>query len=236
LATPRNLETLVDAQVRRWEARERAVSARAAEGAGGACVAFSRLPGAGGSEIARRVAAQLDYGLFDREIVDEIARERGAERQLVAGLDEHVRGAIDRHIMDFLRRRHGVTEQEYLEALVRVVKTLGRRGATVIVGRGAPFVLSEQEALRVLLVASREVRLDRFAASRGIPPEQAAPLLDQEEARRREFVEHHFHLDQTDPQRYDIVLNTGTLGIGLAADLVVTAWKARFADPPQGSR
>jgi cytidylate kinase len=214
---------LADRQMRRWEMQHRT----GAQARRPPCVAISRLPGAGGAEIGRRAAEALDYGFFGREVVDEIGRERGLDHWLIAGLDERVRTAIDRFVGDAFSRRH-FRESDYLRDVTRAVATLGRRGSAVIVGRGAAFTLSPEEALRVLLVAPRSVRLERYAAVRELPADRAEQVLARAEEQRSEFVQKQFGVRQDDPLLYDLVLNTATLGFEHAAQMIVETLRRRF--------
>jgi len=222
------MEALIERQVRRWELTRQAAPRPIAR-----CVAVSRMPGAGGGELARRLAERLDYGLFDRELVDAVASQAGVQARLVEGVDERVRSLIERVVADAFRTGT-FAESDYLREVVRTVRTLAERGHAVILGRGAAQILSAQEALRVRVVASRAVRVERRAKARGIPAEEAARQIDAEEARRREFVRHDFGLDSDDASLYDLVLNTGTLSMETAVELVVEALRRQF--PGTGGR
>ena len=244
----RGIDEIVDRQVRRWEVSHRAALPRQKR----LCVALSRLPHSGGAELGQRVADKLDYGFFGIEIVEQIAQEHGVQRRLVEGVDEHVRSLIDRHLTDVFRSRP-FTESDYLRHLVRTVTTLGKRGMSVILGRGSPFILSAEEALRVFVVASTATRVERLAKKHDLGSEEAADRLGWEDAQRRDFLHHHFRVDPDDPRHYDLVVNTGTLGIDAAAAVVVDVlghcsrqWDVRRAlgstmvrtgkNPPQAAR
>jgi cytidylate kinase len=217
------VEALVERQARRWHVAHRSAESRPPA----PCVALSRRPHSGAAEIGQRVARQLDFGFFGIEIVDRIAREHHVQRALVEGLDERARSLIERYVTDTFTRR-AFTETEYLRYLVRVLATLGERGRAVILGRGSPYVLAPERTLRVLVTAPQAARAARLASSRGIEGPEAAEVLEREDAERREFLRQHFHLDPDDPLHYDLVVNTGTLGIGAAAELVVDAVHRRF--------
>jgi cytidylate kinase len=220
---PHNVEVLIDRQIRRWNLQNVSEDTQVQP----PCVAISRLPHSGAAEIGRQVAERLDYGFFGRELVDQIASERGIQRRLVAGLDERIHGTIDRYVADAFRVR-AFTESDYLRHLVRAVATLGNRGMAVILGRGSAFILSPSRALRVFVIAPTSARIDRLAESRGLSHEQAAELLAEEDAKRREFFRHQFGVAVDDPLHYDIVLNTGILNIDAAVDVVLAALRCRF--------
>lgn len=213
----------IERQIRRWEILQRA----AQPAAPAPCVALSRLPGSGGAELGECVANKLDYGFFGIEIVDQIARQRGIQRHLVEDLDEHVRSVIDRYVTDAFKT-NGFTESDYVRAVVRTIHTLAERGSVVLLGRGAPFVLGPERALRVLVVAPREARVERLAADRRIARGEAEALVERLDADRRAFHARDFGVDGDDPSLYELVVNTGTLGMDTASALVVDAFHRRF--------
>lgn len=216
---------LAERQAARWDRTRRASAPERYAPA----VTFSRLPGAGGDEVGRLVAERLDYGFFGREIVEHVAEELHVGHWVVQGLDEQVRGGIERSLWDLFGQQ-SFSEDTYLRAVTRTIVTLGRRGGVVIVGRGAPFILPADQALRVLLVAPRPMRVERYAKVLGIAPDEADAELARAEQRRETFALRQFGVRQTDPVLYNLVVNTGELSLPDAADLVVHALRLRFPD------
>jgi cytidylate kinase len=219
---PRSMGDLIERQVHLWEKQTKL----GPHGPRPPVVAIARLPGALGSEIGRRVAEALSGPLFDNEIVEAIARDAGIQARMVAELDERVRGGIERFVSDSFRRGR-FTESDYARHLVRTISTLASAGKAVLVGRGSAYILSSDEALRVLVVAPEAVRRERFAKAHGIEPARALEKLREADALRVEFVRHHFGLRVDDPLLYDLVLNTENLSVDGAARVVVEAYRDR---------
>lgn len=219
----RNFDQLVEHQVRRWEVERR----RRTSVVPAPCVALSRQPGAGAASIGRLVAEKLDYGFFGIEIVDHIAREAKIRRELVVGLDERVRSTIDRFVIDSFHSTT-FTETDYLRKLVETVTTLGERGRTVMLGRGSTVILPPERALRVLVVAPVELRRERWMKDQGVSADEAASRLARMDEDRRHFLQHQFGVDPDDPLQYDLVVNTGTIQLRDAADLVIQSLERRF--------
>ena len=59
-------------------------------------ITISRQYGAGGSEIARRVADRLEWRVVDNEFVERVAAEAGLSQEEVAAREERVPGFIER--------------------------------------------------------------------------------------------------------------------------------------------
>jgi cytidylate kinase len=217
----RRLEELVEHQARRW-----ALEARAPERVL-PCIALSRHAGSGAAELGQQLADKLDYGFFDIQLLDQIARELGIQRRLLDALDEHSRSAVERFVMDAFRTGT-ITESDYIRCVVKTIGALGERGRAVILGRGAPFILPAERTLRVLVVAPLEMRAERVARERGISRDEAKTSLAREDAERRAFLAHHFRVDPDNPVLYDVTVNTGTLGQDAALALVLDALRCRF--------
>jgi len=223
---PRSLDQLVDHQVRRWhlEARRQRLRPRRP------CVALSRMPGSGADEFGQQLADRIGYAFFGIEIVDRIARQSGKQQDLIAGMDERVRSAIE-SIIDGLRNRPApFSESDYVSRLVRVIATLGEGGSAVIVGRGSAYVLGPERALRVLLVAPREDRIERFAKRHDLPLAEAEARLAREDAARRQFIERSYRVDPDDASLYDLAVNTGSFGIEGCIELVQEAIARRWPE------
>ena len=224
---PAVIGSLVDRQMQRWRLQhpdERQKPHRP-------CVAISRQPLSGGNEVGHEVADRLDYGFFGREIVHQIANEAGVRDELVAGLDERVLSGIDRFVADTLRLR-SFRESDYWRHVAKVAVTLGRRGRSVLVGRGMSYMFDPGEVLRVRLVAPTELRIERLGEEAGIAPDEARERLAEIDEQHRRFVDHHFHVREEDAEHYDLVVNTASFGAEGSAQLIVEALDLRFPEKP----
>jgi len=216
----RRTDALLHHQLRRWEEASRSAEPRR-------CIAIASLPGAGGSELGRRVAETLGFACFDREIVDAIAARRGIPEEVLHALDGRVRSAVDRYFTDSFQGQR-FTEDEFLKEVERFVVPLARHGSAVFVGRGTAFLLAAEPALRVLALAPRASRLERFARERGLAADAADAALRREDDARIAFVRHHFGERLDDAGAYDLAVNVASLGLDDAAGVVVEAWRRRF--------
>jgi cytidylate kinase len=192
-------------------------------------VSVSREAGARGTELARCVAQRLEFRLWDQELVHRIAEESGASETLLRAVDEHARGAIEDLLAGVLMG-DASTETEYLAQLIRVIHAIAQHGSAVLVGRGAQFVLSASTALRVRVVAPLDARVRNLAAARGLAEREARAEVERVDRERVNFVRHHYKRDATDPSAYDLVINSATLPFERAADVVVSAYGAKFEE------
>jgi cytidylate kinase len=98
----------------------------------------------------------------------------------------------------------------------------------IVLGRGACHILPPERTLRVLVVAPRHFRLGRLARTRKLSEAEAEATLIREDDERRAFLKHHFGTLADDPLDYDLVVNTGAVGLDAAARIVLEALWDRF--------
>jgi cytidylate kinase len=212
-------------------------------------VTVSRQFGAGGSELAARVAEALDWTLLDNALLDEVAARLGTSREAVAARDER-RPSLAARLADALalgatdvepsvtaalpgRDAESVApppaEERVLATAQRVILEAAARGPVVIVGRGAQVALaSRADALHVLCCAPRDARVARIAAREALSIAAAERRVDEVDRERLELVRRRWGRGLLDPSLYDLCVNTARLGVPDAAALVVETARARL--------
>ncbi len=194
-------------------------------------VTISREYGAGGSEIARRLAAALGWRLVDNDVIDQVAKESGLPVEEVAEKEERAPGFLDRLTRAlaraapelFPRAPERVPEPEeatLVRATEKVVAELARGEHVVVVGRAASAVLSHRDALHVKAVAPKPARLSRAMERLDADRETALRVLEDNDAARGRYHKQYYGRDWSDPANYHMVLNTEALGLEGAARLI----------------
>jgi len=214
----RSIEALVDHQARRWQLFRTERQQEASR----PVVTVSRQHGAGGGEVAKRVAEDLGLDLFDREIIQHIAESTHLSERVVSSLDEKDRELLT-DWLGAISSRSYLSPVEYRYHLSRVVGALAHHGGAVILGRGAHLILGQGEALRVLVVAPLESRVRAVMEREGLTDRDARRRIVTVEAERKAFLMKHFHADFADTTTFDIVVNTAVLGTSGACGAVRAA-------------
>jgi cytidylate kinase len=221
----RSLDFLVDEQLAKW--RQKRVEQKKEAVTPDFCITISREPGSGGSEIARRLAADLGMDLIGAQIIHKVAEQAGVSDKVVASLDEKEVTRRDSWIDSMFRTRH-IWPDEYLLHLTKVVGTIGKQGNTVIVGRGAQFILPPQETFRVRLIAPREIRIRNVMRDSNTGFEDSERYVYKTEADRNAFHRKYFNVEWANADHYDLVINTGYMGIDGAVagiEAAFSVWK-----------
>ena len=206
-----------------------------------AYVTISRQYGAGGSEVARRVAEQLGWTVVDNEFVGAVAAQAGVPVEAVATHEERVPSLMARLARALaisspetfvpLAATGGEPDEANLVAVTeRVIREAAAGGRVVLVGRGAQALLADaadQEGLHVYVTAPRAERVRVIAERLELPEAEAARTVDGTAADRDRYVQRHYRRRRDDPANYHLVVNTALLGYDGAADLVGAAARRR---------
>ncbi len=175
-------------------------------------VCLSREAGAGGSTVGRLLADKLHWSCFDDNLVQTIANRMEIGLEEARGLDELAPSPMQRWILP-LREETYAPLETYLDHLAEMLGSIAQRGQSVMVGRGAGFMLSRRETLSVRLVAPLKFRAARIAEQQGVSPRTGRRMARDLDKRRNRFVRTLYETSPTDDRNYDLVLNTSTLGI-----------------------
>jgi cytidylate kinase len=196
-------------------------------------ITISREAGAGGAQLGERLSTQLGFGYWNRQLLTTIAERLGVNEEELAQVDERAPNAVS-EFLELLMHFGEVPAAEFGDRLRQVVGGLQRRGAAVIVGRGAHLIVEPLQALRVRLTAPLEYRVHDYAAHEGLTLDAARRVLLELDRDRRGFIERQFGVRAEDASQYDLVLNVQALGMDNAQELVLTAYRLKFGQLPGG--
>lgn len=194
-------------------------------------ITLSMEPGSGGSILAQQIADRLEFDLFNREIVEEIAKSAEIRETVIETLEKDRLSGIEDFIASLVKDYY-IHPDLYLEHLFKVISTIAKHGRAVIVGRGANFFLPAHEIFAVRVIAPLEIRIRNVALKYNVAAEEAKRRIIQRESRRKAFVRHSFNADISDPIHYDMVINTGKISIAAAVEAVIAAVMATVVDNP----
>ena len=187
--------------------------------------AIGREAGAGGGAIARLAATKLGWKVYDHELLEAIAHGMEVPVAEARTYDELSPSVIQDWLLP-LREEHYAPQEAYLDHLAKLVESIGRAGDSIVVGRGAGFLLPRSETLSVRIVAPSKARAQRLAERMGVSTRTARRAARDLDHRFEKFARTMYHVDATDPHNYDLVLDSHSLGLTIATELLVRAIEA----------
>jgi len=216
---PVQIESFVDEQLSRWKARQREKRPPAFLYP---VITLSMEPGSGGRIIAGRTAQRLGYDYFDRDLIEGIAKSAKISAKVVDTLEKERLTGVEEFIASLVKIKY-LYPGSYLRHLMRVVGAIAKHGRAVIVGRGANFLIPEDQRLSVRVIAPLDRRVENVAREFGLKLEAARKRVVQREAKRRAFIRESFHTSVDDPMHYDMVINTAKISLDSAVGAIVGA-------------
>lgn len=196
-------------------------------------ITIGRQFGSGGRELGRRLSDELGFAYYDREIVEEIAKRTELSETYVQNIIEHRPFvAFPIHIgQSFLASADPVQQQnqEIFQTQCSILNEMSEKSDCVIVGRCADYILSEKRPLRIFVYADMDSRIKRCREKQ---PENE-DLTDREmknrildmDRQRSSYYEFYTGNKWSDPENYDILVNTSNLEIKAMAKMIAAAIK-----------
>ena len=218
----KTLDKLVEEQIGRWHSNRKRKYKKPIR----PVITISRLSGCDAWNIAKQISADLEIDFFDQEIVDAIAKNADVNRRVVETVDEQDNSIVLDWLSTLTAERH-FWPNEYLDQLTKVIGTIGAHGHTVILGRGASYILPKEICLRVLVVAPLELRIKNVREAYKVSEKVARQNVMGKESERVAFIRRYFHADMLDPVNYDLVFNMEMNEQDSVIEMVKVAYNTR---------
>jgi cytidylate kinase len=162
--------------------------------------------------------------LYNGEIISAIARSTHVNESMVRTLDEKGATFVNDLFAEMIGQ-YGLTSDEYFNALVKTIATIAWHGNSVIVGRGAAYILRNPKDLRVRFLAPLDTRIDNTMRELAITREAARHRVLKTDADYRHFTHHYFRIDFDDLGAYDLAINNRTMDLASSVEVVKATLK-----------
>jgi len=200
-------------------------------------ITIEREYGSGAARIARKLAKQLGWKLWDQELTNEIAKLANCHSSAVQAREERRDPLYYRLMKSFWRGSYeGSVNVDPLQMLdsdslvqitKRVVERLAAEGNCVLVGRGSQHFLQDRnDTLRFFLYAPREDKIERLI-SEGTREKDAVSLVDSVDRERAAFIKTYFNVEWPNRPVYHAMINTAP-----GDELVIRAMRSFMESEP----
>jgi cytidylate kinase len=215
----RSIHKIIDEQIRRWElGKIQNIPLIQTTN----IITISRESGSRGQEVSEKLAEKIGFDLFHHEILEAMIEASKNSKTLLETLDEKGMNIVD-DIVSALVHEHHLWPDDYSKLLLRILNTIGKHGNAIILGRGGNCALKKLNTLRVRIVAPVSMRREYIQKTRNLSFEDAEKQMFSTDANRIAFVKRYFNSDACDPSNYDLILNTGTLSVEKAVQVIECA-------------
>lgn len=180
-------------------------------------ISISREYGTGGHRVAQKVAEDLDLPIYNRNILEEIAKEKEMKMDHLKKFDEKPRNYL---LSRTVRGRTNSMEENLAQMQFEYLRKKADSGESfVVVGRCSETVLAGREGLvSVFVTGRRRNKLEHVMEVFGLSEEEAAARIERHDRYRRAYHNSHSDFKWGDSRNYDLCISVSALGIeGTAA-------------------
>ena len=193
---------------------------------GGPIVAISPEPGSRGLALAKAVSRRLQWPMYDADALGYLIGQPGQADEIMDRLDLDQRTWVEETLCAW--RADGREHDAATQTMARLVVAISCTGRAVFLGRGAGFLVPRSSVLHIGIVSPREERLAELEQTRRLTPAMAEQQLAAEERRREEFLHGISGRRFAEPDAFDLILNSWSLGEEACLGLIRTALVSRF--------
>lgn len=188
-------------------------------------ITISREFGSGGRTIGKKVAEKLGIPCYDKDLIEKIAEETGYAKEYIADKGEYAPNSNSLAYMFIGRGLDGLSNADKIWiAQKKVIEELAEKGACVIVGRCADYVLRERkDVLNVFVYADKKYRAERIVKQYGESELEPEKRLADKDKKRKLNYKYFTEQEWGKRQNYHLSIDSGFLGIEKSVALIIDA-------------
>lgn len=175
-------------------------------------ISISREYGSGGHEIANKIAEAHSLPLYDRNILEEVSKQKNVHVDTLKKYDERAKNVLTSRTV----RGHSNSPEEHIARMqFDFIKEKAASGESfVIVGRCSETVLADCEGLiPIFITGDMDKKIERIMRIYNLPEKEAIEKIRRHDKYRRKYHNAHSPSRWGDSRHYDLCINSSPLGI-----------------------
>ena len=184
--------------------------------------------GSGGNAVGEEVARRLGCPCYNRQIIDQTARQMGYTTDFVEANEQNLSTG---RLWELIFADSGIPasmnpskEDAIYVSQSRTIRELAHNSPCVIIGRVGNWILRDDpHVLRVFIMSGRDFAVKQIVEKLHLSEEEAAKKIERVNTGRANHYWHYTGKQWTDIGGYDIVVNTERTGIDGAVDMILRA-------------
>lgn len=190
-------------------------------------ISISREFGSGGRRIAEKVAEDLGLPLYDRNLLDAIAKEKDVDAEHLQKFDEKPRNPI---LSRSVSGHSNSMEENLVKMQFEYLQKKADSGESfVVLGRCAETALKGREGLvSVFVLGDREEKLVHVKDKYQLSDTEATLKMVRHDKKRKLYHNRYSDFKWGDSRGYDLCINSSRLGIEKTAAMIESYIKERI--------
>ncbi len=201
-------------------------------------ITIGRECGSGGRQIGKKLAEELGVKCYDKELLDQAAKQSGLCRELFETHDEKPTSSfLYSLVMDTYSV--GFPGSAYMDmplnhkiflAQFDTIKELASKESCVIIGRCADYALAEYpNIVTVFITGDDDVKIKTLAERHDISEIKAKEVMVKTDKKRASYYNYYSSKRWGDSKSYDLCINSSKVGMDGAIKIIKEFAEAKQA-------
>jgi len=192
-------------------------------------ITIGRQFGSNGRNIGRKLAEKISANFYDKELINETAKESGLSEEFLKSLDEKPTRSFlyslvsDPYSYGFTSAGYQTNlNQQAFQATYDTIKKLADKGPSVFVGRCADYALRHNTNLvRIFIHAPLEERIKNVSERFNLTPDKAKAQIVKEDKARASYYNYYTSKKWGALESYDIFINSSLMSEDDTVDFII---------------
>lgn len=181
-------------------------------------ISVSREYGSAGHEIAEKLAQDFGIGLYDRNILEELAKEKSSSAEKLEEFDEQPISFLAKRIGNHNSSAENIVAQMQFDYIRKKAES---GESFVVVGRCAETVLKGQKNFfRFFILGDKEEKLKHVMNKYRLGEEEAMAKMLRHDKKRKQYHNQYSEYKWGDSRGYDMCINSSSLGVDGTVEVI----------------
>lgn len=191
-------------------------------------VTITRQFGSMGRMIAQKISENLKIGYYDRDIVENTAKQMNLPVSLISEAEEGMDRKLFRQCIPLGIQNLDIQDKIF-QTQAKVINEIAERESCIIVGRCSDFVLQKlPNSFHIFIYAPYEDRLKNCNTLLEEDMDVAAKMIRTVDRARDNYHKKYARFLPDDIEHKDLLINSSLYGISGTADVLTELIKKRF--------
>ena len=187
--------------------------------------------GSGGREVGEKLAAKLGIKLYDKELLQQAAKDSGFCEEIFENHDEKPTNSFLYSLVMDTYSVSGYSAAPFLDmplnhkvflAQFETIKKIAEKESCVIVGRCADYALADNpDCINVFIHADLDVRIKNVSRNLNITENKARDIINKTDKQRASYYNYYTSKKWGDSKSYNLSLDAGKLGTDNCVEMIL---------------
>ena len=187
--------------------------------------------GSGGREVGEKLAAKLGIKLYDKELLQQAAKDSGFCEEIFENHDEKPTNSFLYSLVMDTYSVSGYSAAPFLDmplnhkvflAQFETIKKIAEKESCVIVGRCADYALSDNpDCINIFIHADLDVRIKNVSRNLNITENKARDIINKTDKQRASYYNYYTSKKSGDSKSYNLSLDAGKLGTDNCVEMIL---------------